>query len=201
MYANHRHYILFTLALITFIVASLGFGLLHDRVYKQSIQAGELMKEVKSLEDQKSHELEVKNAYSKIKEQRDRLNSFIVSKDKIVDFIEEVEKIGTQTSTDIEFSNPVTKEIVKGKKIEDNFTTMTARIDVEGTWPNMMRALTLIENLPYSLSLNNIRINVEKSTETAEDPAKLASSTPKTPIKAKIWTMVMDVKVLILDNS
>jgi hypothetical protein len=200
MYANHRHYILLTLAVITFVVTSFGFVYIRQRIYDQTINAQELSKETKRLEDEKSHEAEVKSVYAQIAEQRTVINSYIVPKDKIVHFIESVEAIGATTTSDIQLSNIATKDIVKGKKIEDNFTNMTAHVTAVGTWPNIMRSLTLVENLPYSISLSNLHLDIN----TAVDPDAVdltATTSSKTAKKQSLWRLDFDIKVLILDNS
>jgi hypothetical protein len=199
MYANHRHYTLFVFAIAAFVASSFCFIYMREKIYTQATRAVEITSEVKQLEDQKAHDLEVKNAYAKTAEEQTQINSYIVPKDKIVDFIETVENVGTETSSSVQLSNIVTKEIVKGKKVEDNFTSMTAHVDALGTWPSLMRVLTLVENLPYSESISNMHITTDVGAEVPEDTH--ASTTPKTAPKAKTWNMGFDIKVLILDNS
>ncbi len=201
MYANHRHYILFTLAFVTFIVTALGYAYMRQRVYQQAVRSAELTKQVKLMEDKKKHDMDITKASSKLSEEQDIINSYIVPKDKIVDFIEVVEKIGNETSTKLELSSIATAEIVKGKKIEDNFTTLKARIDVVGTWANVMRAFTLIENLPFSLSVSNIKLNEGSGSAALPEAAPIGTTTKAIVKQTKTWSLAFDIKVLILDKN
>lgn len=208
MYANHRHYTLFTIALLTFIVTVGGYFYIRYRVYHQAIRSSELTREAKALEDKSKHALDITKTSTKLADEQTLVNSYIVPKDKIVDFLEAVEKIGTNTGTKLELTGINTTEIVKGKKIEDNFTSMKARVDIVGTWPNVMRAFSLIENMPYSLSLSTIRLaEGSNSSDALVAESVQDSSSTSTPVvkkvaatKLKLWSLAFDIRVLILDR-
>jgi hypothetical protein len=59
---------------------------------------------------------------------------------------------------------------------------LKAKIKVEGGWVNVMTAFALIENLPVSLSINNVEL---RSTDVGG----------KKP--AKIWNLDLDIEALI----
>lgn len=193
MYANHRHYTLFVISFITFVVTVLGFAYIRNLVYTQSIQASQVTQEIKVIEEKRQHEQEVASAYSKFADEKNLLTSFIVPKDKVVDFIEAVEKIGADTSTKLELSGIDTQDLPKTLSTNplNNFAHLKAHVTAVGTWPNIMRAITLLEHMHYSITFDNIHMDVDN----APTPTDEASTTPKT--KVKNWSLSLDLKVLI----
>jgi hypothetical protein len=185
MYANHRHYILFVVALLTFIVTTLGYAYVRSRVYEQANNSAALLVQVSQMEEQKKREQDLSSFYSKMTEEQKQISGLVLNRERVVEFIEFIERIGSDTSTELELSNIQTNQIVKTAKIQDNFTTLRARVQVKGNWPNVMRALTLIENAPYGISLNNVRLN---------EMGSVSASTTR-----KVWNLDMDIKVLTLD--
>lgn len=181
MYANRRHYILLIFAVAAFAVSVLGYAFLRSRVITQAEQAVKVSKSVAEMEEKKRRELDVASVYAKSAEERRLLASYVVSKDDIVDFIESVEKIGSDTSTSLEMSGIAdeTELELAGDAVLGHFK---ARLEASGTWTNVMRALILVEHMPYNIILNDVRL--AENTESA-------SST-----KAKTWRLSLDMRVL-----
>ncbi len=153
MYTNHRHYILIIFAIITLAVSVFGFVFLRDLIYSRAVTSAKIAREVSQIDEQNKHESDITSIYDKSSEQRRLLDSFIVPKEKIVDLIESIEKIGVDTSTDLELSS-----ITNQESKDDKTSQFQAHVDVKGTWTNIMRSLILIEGLPYSVSINNTRL-------------------------------------------
>lgn len=183
------------MACVTFAVTTTGFVYLRHRVYSQAAGSAVLLRDVETTEEKKKRELDVKNVYSMFTDERMRITTFVVSKEKAVTFIEAVEKIGTDTSTEVEISGLSTIEIVKTNKIKDNFTSLRTHLEVKGKWSNVMRAFTLIENMPYSISIDTIYLS-EVSDTAQPEPVGTSTSPAVSP---KIWKLTLDIKILSLD--
>jgi hypothetical protein len=174
MYTNHRHYILLIFAIITLAVTIFGFIFLRKDIYSRAVASIEIAREVNQIDEKNKREMDIANIYDKSSGQRNLLASFLISKEQIVDLIESIEQIGTDTSTNLELSGIVNQELSKDNKV----STFQAHVEVLGSWGNVMRALILTENIPYGVSLNNIRLI--KSGES----------------KSPEWKLSLDVRVL-----
>lgn len=176
MNINHRHYILLIFATLAILGSATGYILMYRESVIQARGSALAQAEVILENNKKLHEQELTAAYADSLSDRSRLSSFLVSEDEIVEFIESVEAIGASSGAEVEISGIDTEEIAV--KDEESFGHISAHLNISGTWVNVMRALILVENMPYSVSLNNIGLF---SSGTA---------------KAKQWELSLDMRVL-----
>lgn len=171
MKINSRHYILIIFALLSIAAALFSYFFIYNKTLAQVINYVNVNEEVENEDSRKKSEEELLSLYESSKESRTKVMDFFVQEDKIVDFIEKVESIGDSSKTKLEISS-----------ISNDNKSLKAKIEVEGGWVNVMTAFALIENLPISLSINNVRI---RSTDGGG----------KKP--AKIWNLELDIEALI----
>lgn len=143
------HYVLVCFAILTSIVAGLGYYLLYQQVVAQAESSSQAVRAVESEAERKLEEEQLLKLYADTELDRAKLASSFVQEDKIVEFIEEVEAIGPITNTTLELSALAKEE---GK--------ISAHVDVKGSWTSVMRSLLLIENMPYSISVKGIRLTL-----------------------------------------
>ena len=193
MYANHRHYTLFIIACVTLVVVSIGYAFLKYKIYAQAVDVVRLSKEVSDMEDKKKREADVTHAHDKLSEQQKLISSYVVRTTEAVTFIEDIEKVGDVTGVSLEITNINTKPAPKTSNIKNNFTKVEARVEVSGSWANVLRALKLIENMPYSITVSQMNL---VTAVAGEGPLKAdaAANTPKT----KVWKLSIDVNALAL---
>ncbi len=197
MHANHRHYILFIVAFVTFVVTALGYAYMREKVYTQAVTAANIIKEVKQLQDEKKHEQEVASAYSQFADDKALISGYVLSPDDVVHFIEAVEKIGVDTSTGIELSGIETQDVVRNSTNAGQllFPHIKAHAAGRGTWANSMRALSLIEHLPYAVSFDNIHISVD-GTGSGSPDLQTGPVGTTTKSHANNWAISLDVRAL-----
>lgn len=186
MNINHRHYILLIVAFLVFLVSAASYVLLYRAVVSQARQSSQILAEVTLESNKKLHEQELTATYADTLNDRTRVTSFVVSEEKIVPFIESIEKIGTDSGTDLEISAIGTE---KTSAQDGGFGHIAAHIDVKGSWTNIMRALLLIENMPYSAVINNVRFVASDSVETVQ----VKKGTPQ---KIRQWGLSLDIRIL-----
>ncbi len=186
MKINHRHYILLIVAFIVFLISAASYLLLYREVVSQARQSSQILAEVTLESNKKLHERELTATYADTLSDRTRVTSFVVSEDKIVPFIESIEKIGTDSGTDLEISAIGTE---KSTTQDAGFGHIAAHIDVKGSWTNVMRALLLIENMPYSAVINNVRLVASDAIQTVE--VKKGTSQ-----KIRQWGLSLDIRIL-----
>ncbi len=148
MKINYRHYILIFFAILSIFISSASYLFLYNRSIKQSYNYLVTKKEFENEDNRKQGEQGLIKVYNSTKETRSKLNSFLVHEDKIVDFIEMVEKIGLDSDTKLELSS-----------INNVDGVIKANISAKGLWSNNMTALYLIENLPININIKNVRMN------------------------------------------
>ena len=187
MYINHRHYILLVLALVTVVLSALGYTVLYRAIVSQSVRAHEAMKEIASVDEKQKHAEDAASIYTKTSETRTRIANLAVSQEKIVDFITSVEKLGDDAGVQLELSSITNEPFAAGK------TTgyIKGRVDARGSWTNIMKALILIEHLPHSVSLSNVRLVQTSVTPSEELPVKFPQSSA-----SKVWNLTLDIKAL-----
>jgi len=172
MKINSRHYILIIFALTSVIVVSMGYAYIYKKTVTQANNYRDINKEVKNEDNRKKSEDELIKIYDATKEFRSKIPTFFVHENKIVDFIETVENIGSTSKTKLEISS-----------ISNDANNVKAKINIEGSWANTMTALILIENLPLSITIKNLRMN-----STIDSIKK----------NSRIWLLTLDIEALIM---
>lgn len=171
MKINSRHYILIIFALASMVVSIYGYFFVYKETVKQAENYIHTSKELEDEDNKERGEKELIRIYDSSKESRTKLMSFLVNENKVVDFIETVEGVGDDSGTKIELS-AINKDTEKIK----------ARVDAKGSWTGIMRALVLLENLPFSATIRNVRI------DTLNDLGKGAHA----------WNLSLEIEVLTI---
>ena len=169
MKLNLKHYTLIIFSVATLIMACVGYYVLYRNIIIQAENSSKVSGDASVENEKKQDEQLLVKAHSETVTERAKLKSFFVYEDNIVEFIERVEKVGLESGTDLELSAIDTKE-----------DHVTAHIVAKGSWSGVMKALVLVENLPYSLSINNVLLDVSMADKTRE------------------WSLVLDIKALSL---
>lgn len=169
MKINSRHYILIIIAFICLSVAVYGYYFLYKRTIVQAGNHQNIVNEINDASSKSQTTQDLLKIYDSTKDSRDKLPSYLVDKNKIVNFIEMVEGVGDRSNTELELSS-----------ISNDEATIRAKIQVKGSWTGVMSALIMIENLPLSLTINNVRL------DSNGDPTKNHS-----------WNMYLDIVGLI----
>lgn len=183
MYTNHRHYTLLILALGAIVISSMSYIFLYRAIESQSILAQETLKTLAIEDKKKQQEGDSASIYAKTTDERVRINTALLSQEKVVDFITATEKIGTDTNTQLELSS-ISDETIPN---DTHFAYFKGRVTTRGSWANVMRALSLLEHMPYGISFDTVKI-----AESADSAA--VSKDKKT--SAKKWESTVDIRVL-----
>lgn len=168
MKINHRHGILMILALMSIVVTSLSYFYIHKKVILSAEKNISVKKEIQSEDDRKQKEENSLKVYDLAKDKIGGINSFLVEESNIVSFIEMVEHIASSTGARIELSSI-------------NFETdkIKTKVNISGSWSDVMNSLLTIENLPLSLNINNLSLNKQGGLE-----------------KGSGWSLSLDIEAL-----
>ncbi|MFO0718645.1 MAG: hypothetical protein U0522_01280 [Candidatus Paceibacterota bacterium] len=142
-----------------------------------------------------------------LSEKIQKLESYFLHKDEVVPFIESIEDAGGKSGVDVSIasvgvtgapqiveSTGVGSGVVDEKKDE----MLALRLDVKGSWGNVMNFVSYIENLPYKVSVDRVLFHKNSSVDmffTAGEK-NTASIGQKSSIPA--WSATIEMSVLTL---
>ncbi len=171
MKINPRHYILILLALASIGISVAGYFLIYNQTIFQAEHYVNANKELENENTKKQNDQDLVKIYDNSKDDRTKVSSFLVKEDKIVNFIEMVEKVGNDSHIDLELSS-----------ISNDDAKVKAQVNAKGSWSGILTALTMIENLPVSSTISNVKMNVAGS-----------------PVKgARDWSLSLDIEALMI---
>ena len=190
MKINYKYFILITVALLSFSVSIYGYYSFYKNIVNKAKESYQARAEVVFEDERRKKEKDLSLLYADTLSSRSRLSSFIVSVDKITEFIEAIEKIGPNSSTDVSLSSINVPDFSLDTKSSMAYTTL--HLEVRGTWSNIIRALTIVENMPYVLSLKHMRLSTSEVSQTGKAPLGLK-------VKSAVgreWLLFLDLSVL-----
>ncbi len=147
--------------IILIILTFLCFGAIWFFAYKKFKELTFTIKEnYQSLyEDQKikNNISDIRSSYQKIKPDIDSINSYFLTKDQEVVFIENLESFAKDNKLDVEISSiNIEKDQVLAK---NNLVYLVVKINIKGSWEGIYRFLNLVEMLPYHIFINKFSIS------------------------------------------
>ncbi len=190
MKANSKHYILLLIGLITLGISATGYWYVYKTTVSQAQKHSFLVKEIENNELNNKEEIKLLQLSSSTMERRAMLSSYFISDDKILDFIKSIENVEKDSSTEVTLSG-----IDAGNQIDSaNKSTGHVKVHVlvKGDWVNVNKALSLIENLPYSIYISNVSLRSLAVDVTTIDKKST------TVTKKSIWEMALDVSALTM---
>ncbi|MEK7463706.1 MAG: hypothetical protein AAB610_01120 [Patescibacteria group bacterium] len=176
MKINQRHYTLILFALCTVICASFGYAFLYKKTVVQAEHYISAANEVANESIKKQNEQELTDIHKDTSVSREKLSSFFIPEETAVDFIERIEKVGVDSLTELEISAITNEE-----------SHIKAKVDIDGSWPGVMNALMLMENLPLGTTLDDIRLYTSGDLE---------SSGKKKAASGHIWHLSLTIEAL-----
>ena len=169
MKINHRHYMLLFFAILSIGVVGYGYYFVYSKTVIQAEHYISANNEVLNEDKKRNNEQEIMKVFNSSKDSRVKIMSFFVHEDKVVEFIEMMEKVGTDSNTNLELSSILNED-----------DKVKVKINTKGSWSGIMKALLLIENLPLSIHINNVALNV------SDVSAKEGST----------WSLTLDIEAL-----
>lgn len=156
MKINPKHYLLIVLAIASIGLSGFGYWYLYNKIISQAEGEYNALQEYQIEVIKKQNEQDLVKVYADTLSDRNKLSSYFITEDKIIGFIESVEAVGDYSKTDVTLSAINTDDFNNLEK--GNSGHLKTHIDIKGDWSNVMKALILIENMPYSISINNMNL-------------------------------------------
>ncbi len=176
MKINHRHYILIVFAFASILVSVACYFFLYKQTTKQANNYLKAVDQVQSEKTGVNYEQKLIETFNKYEADRQKIESYMVEEDNLVEFIEQIEKIGNDSKTDLELSS-----------IGNADGKIKVKVTAIGTWQEVMTALMMLENMPISISVKDVRL------DTSGDIEKTVGG--KT-VNVQGWRLSQDIEVL-----
>lgn len=108
--------------------------------------------EIVNLEQQKEQYSQYNSAIKNIQDNKAILDRRLVDKDKLVNFLEAIEGLKDTTGA------LVSVQSIKEGESKTVIKNLRLDISVEGTWEQVYRFFTLLENMPFNMTLEKVTI-------------------------------------------
>jgi len=178
---NHSraHASLLILAIaVLLVVAAVNFYM-RQKV-SVSVDHAVLARDIVFAEEQNvANELGLSQTYQSTIAARVRLHSLFIPADKAVELIEALEGIGTQTGATVSLASIDADNLDASPP--GTIGSVNVQVSVAGSWSAAMRALKLVETLPYPMTIGTVSLESSGAGASAKRDWQIAFSI-KAPI-------------------
>lgn len=112
--------------------------------------------QIESAADTEESLRSIKNLMNDTKKEREQIAGFFVQPNGTVDFIETVESLGRIAGIKLE-TESVGVEALKNKTVSST-ELFRLSLRTEGSWGDTIRLLSLLENIPYKISFESVKL-------------------------------------------
>jgi len=159
---KNKHSLFLIMAVLVTIFEVVAYGYMYRMVGVSLEHAVKSQTSADVLAMNKEREKSFLEAYKSTATKWSSLPQFFVDSSRVVDFIEAVESLSAISGSKVTIMT-IDADNLDGAPVGKEGVIRT-RIDVEGTWPAVMRDLSLAEALPYKISINNVRADSPKKS-------------------------------------
>lgn len=161
------------------LIISSVYGFLLFHIHAKSVSAAAFLSQAEQLRGQNNQLTDLNTVLRDIEVDQEKLNSYFVDGDSLVNFIERIEQLGKDSGATVEVRS-LNEEATNDKSIQ----TLVFNLTVKGNWNDVYYFLALVQNLPVKATFD--RIQMSHSGIESEDAAP------------DEWRAVINMKVLEL---
>ena len=169
------------------------YGFLYWKIQDQSKKTSVLLAQ-EITDRQKDDSLRaIKISLDENKDFISQIDSFFIAPDGVVNFITSLEKLGRESGVGVNVSSVA---VAPDAKVANDFKeSLKLKLDVSGSWQDVLHFLSRIENLPYRVQFDGASVTLQK---TATGINFTSSSTPRKRSGEEEWVGSFDVRFLKL---
>ncbi len=161
---NSNHYLALAVSGCIFICSVLAFWFVYGQVGVQMRNSSAAYGQIAQAQLQEVQARQIVDTLSDTQVERDLLSSFFVSDAQTVGFISQIENVGKEAGKATVTIASISDDDLSAAAMGTT-GSIHAHINIQGTWPDAMRAFHLVESLPYGESINNVRASPASSKE------------------------------------
>ncbi|MDR3557995.1 MAG: hypothetical protein P4L61_00535 [Candidatus Pacebacteria bacterium] len=171
-----QHYILLFLSIMALLVAGSAYAFMYKDTIRKAQEESMVQQEALAASKQTTESKDRQTTFETSAASRALLPSFLVSTEDAVPFIDSVEAVGPATGSVVSISS-----LSSGTDSGTSYQAVTATVSASGKWTNVMRAVEMIENMPYAISVKTLNLD---------------ASSAATQKSATNWTATIAISVL-----
>jgi hypothetical protein len=154
MKPTSHHYIALITALVILMVSLIGFFYIDGQVRNETAEATITLGKVAKEQTAVSEEQSVASAFSSTALSRALIQTYLIPDSNTVSFIEEVEGVAKQSGASVSIASISADDLTSAAV--GTIGHIQAHISINGSWSQAMRALHIIEDMPYALTIDNV---------------------------------------------
>lgn len=150
---------------IIFLLTTSFFVLMFLEVEKIKIETDNLNQKI--IEEKKASDSfnSLVRTVENIKENSEKISKFFIKKEEVVNFLDKIESLASDTNTQISIQS------VTEKKIPEGGSLISVGISAQGTYSNVNYLIRMLEELPYQTEIQSVNL----SKQTIVDDKKQSS--------------------------
>ncbi|MSR73361.1 hypothetical protein EXS61_02040 [Candidatus Parcubacteria bacterium] len=194
------------LAIFILLLALGGYYFLFSVIKSKNENAFLLSQEIDTYAQSESTRTQSDRVVEEQKDKIAEIGLYFLHKNEVVPFIETVENSGRKTGVEVTI---VTVDVGVG---EGENAMLTMRFEARGSWNNVNRFISYIENLPYKVSLSKVDVTRASSVSQffasagtgagasvgAGGSAGDVGKKTATAVVAPVWNVTIEMSVLTL---
>lgn len=154
---HHSHILLFVIALSVTLFVYVLYGYMYYSVGRSLERVLVARGEVKKEQLYKDQGDTLVTLHEATVDDRAKLSTFFVSDSDKVLFIENIESLGSRIGSEVSISSILADDLATSPVGKRGHINM--HVDVQGTWSSVMSTLVSAEDLPYKVTISNVRLD------------------------------------------
>jgi len=154
---NSNHYLALGVSACIFLFSGVAFVFVYLQVEAQMSNTSAAYGRINQAQSEENQAHQVVGTLSAAQSQLDLLNSFFIRDDQTVAFINQIETVGGEAGSAVVTIASISDDDLS-TSAAGTTGTIRAHINIQGTWPDAMRAFHLVESLPYGESIDSVRV-------------------------------------------
>ena len=99
-----------------------------------------------------------KNIIDDTEADRNKLDTFFVSRDDIVSFIQEIESLASSAGISIEINSVEVNDYVLAGRVSEVIEVLNLTLSTNGSWSGNFYFLNLLETMPYKIDVSRLNL-------------------------------------------
>jgi Tfp pilus assembly protein PilO len=180
------------LAIAVFVI----YGFLFLNIKDKNEQISTLANDAQQLRSKDDTLKATKTILDQSKDLISQLDSYFIPADGVVGFISVLEGVGKFSGVDMTIGSVGTEADSKAK--DEIKETLRLHIETNGSWKNTFYFLSVIENLPYRIDVEDVSLGLVGATDKVLFDNKTATAQTRQPNKDEKWHGSFNVTVVKL---
>lgn len=184
---NKKSLIMLIVSIFTFLIMIGVFILFMRIIQNKNIHTSTVLSTLESKMIEKENFNVLENKVKEIQVTHEEINSYFLDKNKADLFVGYLENLG------LNFNTQVVVKSIEVSTVDKN--TIMLKIEINGSFDNIMKTISLLENSPYNIFINSVYLNKEIISASV-NTSNTSVNTPKTINTSSNWSAEVGFGIL-----